>query len=197
LFFWRNSLVLNWFGELTGYTFIGSHAFAGYGDTVSDMFSGYLRGKVKIDDPRKVLHSFRHYFCTQAKNFNDEAQEWVFDLTGHTREGEFELTYARELFYENKMRILMKIPMPTIEVPPYAPGQFLRALRATNERKASEAVASPAIKKAHQEARTAKVGANKGAVKPVAKGFTIKASRPRKPKAADAATHGAAAKAGD
>ena len=106
-----------------------------------------------------MFHSFRHYFCTQAKNFTDERPERISDLTGHARIGEFELTYARELYYENKMRILMKIPMPTIEVPPYTPGQFLRALRATKERKASEVAASPAIKEAHQKARTTKAGA--------------------------------------
>lgn len=171
-------------------------AAAGYGDTVSDMFSTYLRGKVKIDDPRKVFLSFRHYFCTQAKNFTDEKHTHIFDLTGHAREGEFEITYARELFYENKMRILMKIPMPVIEVPPYAQGQFLPYLRTTKERKASEAAASPAIKEAHHKARTKNAGANKAAVKPAAKGFTIKASRPRKLKVAAESSRGAAAKAG-
>lgn len=155
-------------------------AAAGYGDTVSDMFSTYLRGKVKISDRRKVFHSFRHYFCTQAKNFTDEKTERICDLTGHLRKGEFELTYARELFYENKMRILMKIPMPEIELPPYVPGGFLRYLRATKEKKASEAAASPELKDAHHNARTRKAEA-----KPAVKGFTIKVSKPRKSKAPD------------
>lgn len=153
---------------------------AGYGDTVSDMFSTYLREKVKITNPRKVFHSFRHYFCTQAKNFTDEKRESISDLTGHAREGEFELTYARELFYENKMRILMKIPMPQIELPIYTPGKFLPKLQKTKEKKASEANASPETKEAHAKARS---GAAKKQAKPVrqaAKPFTIKASRKRK-----------------
>lgn len=36
---------------------------AGYGDTVSDQFATYLRKHVGITDPKKVFHSFRHYFC--------------------------------------------------------------------------------------------------------------------------------------
>ena len=169
---------------------------AGYGDTVSDMFSTYLRGKVKIDNRRKVFHSFRHYFCIQAKNFTDEKSDHILDLTGHARKGEFDLTYARELFYENKMRILMKIPMPVIEVPPYAPGGFLRYLRATKEKKASEAAASPEIKDAHHDARTGKAPVREASAKPAAKGFTIKASRPRKPKAPDGKNQGGPAKEG-
>jgi len=160
-------------------------AAAGYGDTVSDMFSGYLRGKVKIDDPRKVFHSFRHYFSTQAKNFTDEPQERVYDLTGHARKGEFELTYARELFYENKMRILMKIPMPKVELPVYAPGRFLPYLQATKQKQASAAVASPELKAAHHKARTGKAAAKTAPIKPAVKGFTIKVSKPRKPKPTD------------
>jgi len=155
---------------------------AGYGDTVSDMFSTYLRGKVKIDNPRKVFHSFRHYFCTQAKNYTDEDRVRVFDLTGHAREGEFDITYARELYFEIKMKVLMKITMPEIALPRYEPGRFLPYLRATKEKKASEAVASPVLKAAHSKART-----SKAAAKPVVKGFTIKASKPRKPKAPDLA----------
>lgn len=154
---------------------------AGYGDTVSDMFSTYLRGKVKITDPRKVFHSFRHYFCTQAKNFTDEKRESISDLTGHAREGEFELTYARELFYENKMRVLMKIPMPQIELPIYTPGKFLPYLQKTKEKKASQANASPEVKAAHAKARS---GTPKKLAKPakqMAKPFTIKATRKRKP----------------
>lgn len=153
---------------------------AGYGDTVSDMFSPYLRNKVKISDRRKVLHSFRHYFCTQAKNFTDERIEEICDLTGHAREGEFLLTYARELFYENKMRILMKIPMPQIDVPPYAPGTFLPYLLKTKKNKASQANASPGVKEAQTKAR---LGAVSKVVKPAkqkAKPFTIKATRKRK-----------------
>jgi len=160
-------------------------AAAGYGDTVSDMFSAYLRGKVKISAPRKVFHSFRHYFCTQAKNFTDEERQRVLDLTGHAREGEFDLTYARELFYENKMRILMKISMPAIKLAAYEPGRFLPYLLATKAKKASAAVASPQLKIAHHTARTRKALAKTAPAKAAAKGFTIKVSKPRKPKVPD------------
>lgn len=158
---------------------------AGYGDTVSDMFSPYLRNKVKISDRRKVLHSFRHYFCTQAKNFTDQRIEEICDLTGHAREGEFLLTYARELFYENKMRILMKIPMPQIDVPLYAPGKFLPYLLKTKKKKASQANASPRVKEAQAKAR---LGTTKKHSKPVIqtlKPITIKATVERKPKASN------------
>lgn len=165
---------------------------AGYGDTVSDMFSGYLRNKVKIDDPRKVFHSFRHYFCTQAKNFTDERHTHIYDLTGHAREGEFEITYARELFYEVKMRILMKIPMPKLDLLKYEPGQFLPYLRKTKEKKASQAAASPAIKEAQAKAR--KGGAKNVSPKQLAaattgpKPITIKATRARRSIFRDAAS---------
>lgn len=160
-------------------------AAAGYGDTVSDMFSAYLRGKVKIVDPRKVFHSFRHYFCTQAKNYTDEERPRVLDLTGHAREGEFDLTYARELFFETKMKILMKITMPAIELPVYEPGRFLPYLQATKQKQAGAAVASPELKAAHHKARTSKASAKTASNKPAVKGFTIKVSKPRKLKATD------------
>lgn len=153
---------------------------AGYGDTVSDMFSGYLRGKVKIDDPRKVFHSFRHYFCTQAKNFTDEKVERILDLTGHAREGEFELTYARELFYENKMRVLMKIPLPRLDLPVYAPGSFLPFLQKTQKKKTSEANASPEVKESHAKARSSAPKKHAAPMENIAKPFTIKATRKRK-----------------
>lgn len=171
---------------------------AGYGDTVTDMFSSYLRGKVKIDNQRKVFHSFRHYFCTQAKNYTTEDRARVFDLTGHAREGEFDLTYARELYYEVKMRILMKIPLPAIAVAPYEPGRFLPYLKETQRKKASaaEEAKRPQIA-ATRAKKVADRAANKAAAKKVAKGvrgakvspkqpqpdaekpFTIKASRKR------------------
>ena len=150
---------------------------AGYGDTVSDMFSTYLRGKVKITDPRKVFHSFRHYFCTQADQFTNEKTELICDITGHAREGEFSLTYAREKNFETKMKVLMSIPLPAMELPSYTPGRFLPNLRATKAKKASEAAASPELKDAHHKARTRKAAAN-----PAIKGYTIKVSKPRKPK---------------
>lgn len=156
-------------------------AAAGYGDTVSDMFSGYLRGKVKISDPRKVFHSFRHYFCTQAKNATDERIEEICDLTGHAREGEFLLTYARELFYENKMRILLKIPMPQIAVPPYLPGGFLSYLKATKRKKESQANASPDVRQAQSTARKTGTGRKAAVAKTVSPTFTIKASRKHGP----------------
>jgi integrase len=152
---------------------------AGYGDTVSDMFSTFLRKKVKITEPRKVFHSFRHYFCDQANNKTGHDPARIFDITGHMREGEFYLTYAKELHYETKMEILMDIPLPTISLPPYTPGMFAKALRATKVRKASMAAASPDLKDAHHKART-----RKALVKPAVKGFTIKVSKPRKTKAA-------------
>jgi integrase len=151
---------------------------AGYGDTVSDMFSTFLRQKVKITERRKVFHSFRHYFCDQANSLTKHEFARIFDITGHLREGEFHLTYAREMFYEAKMEILMAIPLPTMNLPKYTPGMFTKALRATKAKKASEASASPDLKTAHNKART-----RKAVAKPVVKDFTIKASKPRKPKA--------------
>ncbi len=165
-------------------------AAAGYGDTVSDMFSTYLRGKVKIDDPRKVFHSFRHYFCTQAKNFTDEERPRVLDLTGHAREGEFDLTYARELFYENKMRVLMKISMPTIKLAAYEPGRFLPYLLATKQKQASAAQEAKRPKIAATRAKVAKEKKTKvKAAPPGPKPFSIKATRTRakKPTSAVAA----------
>jgi len=157
---------------------------AGYGDTVSHMFSTYLRGKVKIVDPRKVFHSFRHYFCTQADQFTKEKTELICDITGHAREGEFLLTYAREKHFETKMNVLMAIPLPEMALPFYTPGRFLPYLRATKQKQASAAVASPQLKTAHHTARTRKALAKTAPTK----GFTIKVSKPRKAKAPDLAS---------
>lgn len=156
---------------------------AGYGDTVSDMFSSYLRNKVKITDPLKVFHSFRHFFCDQANNKTQYDQARIFDLTGHMREGVFNLSYARELNWDTKLSILNDIPLPTLEVPVYTPGMFTKTLQATKERLRSEANASEAIKDNH-----AKV--SKGAAKKIVplqsktpeggpKPFSIKATRKR------------------
>ena len=152
-------------------------AAAGYGDTVSDMFSAYLRGKVKISDPRKVFHSFRHYFCTQAKNYGKDDPKYIAHITGHAREGEFELTYARELFYENKLEILTKIPLPRIDLPTYAPGQFLPYLKAFKRKQESQAKASPAVKAAQAKNRL-------GMKKSETTGLSVDATRKHKRQAA-------------
>ena len=67
----------------------------------------------------------------------------MYDLTGYARKGEFDLTCARELCYEKKMKILMKILMPTIEVLVYSPGRFLPYLQAT--KKSRQALVSPVL----------------------------------------------------
>ncbi|HYW57459.1 MAG TPA: site-specific integrase [Polaromonas sp.] len=156
---------------------------AGYGDTVSDSFSGYLRDKVKITDPLKVLHSFRHYFCDQANNLTQYDQPRIFDLTGHKREGVFNLSYAKELHWDTKLAILNDIPLPTLDVPVYVPGMFTKNLKATKERQRAKANASEAIKDNH--AKVSKGAAKKmvpipsktpeGGPKP----FSIKATRRR------------------
>lgn len=161
---------------------------AGYGDTVSDMFSGYLRNKVKITDPLKEFHSFRHYFCTQALNQTQHEMLRIYDITGHEREGEFALTYARELHYENKMAILMDIPLPKMELPIYRPGMFTAKLLATKMKKASEAAeASRLARRTPAEVKKDEAAAavKASSVKRDPKGFTIKVSKPRKPKEPD------------
>ena len=156
---------------------------AGYGDGVSDMFSPYLRKKVGITDPNKVFHSFRHYFCNLADNLNGFQLPHIYDLTGHMREGEFVLTYARERNYEAKMAILMALPLPTWELPAYQPGMFLPQLQALKAKRASEAARKerPKIKQSRarvgQEKKAQALSATTPADAP--KRFTIKASRPR------------------
>jgi len=156
---------------------------AGYGDTVSDQFAGYLRKKVGITDPNKVFHSFRHYFCHLADNDNRFDLKHVHDLTGHQREGEFVLTYARERNYESKMEILLALPLPKWELPVYRAGMFvpyLERLKAERARQAAEAE-RPKMKQA--KARMAKEKTTPTAKTPKSadapKRFTIKASRPR------------------
>lgn len=156
---------------------------AGYGDTVSDQFAGYLRKKVGITDPNKVFHSFRHYFCNLADNLNGFNLQHIYDLTGHMREGEFVLTYARERDYESKMTILMALPLPKFALPVYQAGMFAPYLAALKAKRASQVAAGerPKIKQAREQIkklRKAEAGtapAEAGAPK----GFTIKASRPR------------------
>lgn len=56
------------------------------GGYFSNYFSGYLRKKVGITDPRKVFHSFRHTFKDSCRNAG--IPEEVHDaLSGHTRSG--------------------------------------------------------------------------------------------------------------
>lgn len=95
---------------------------SGYGDTVSEFFSRYLRDKVKIKDPRKVFHSFRHWFCHQLFNQSNAERMHVVSLTGHAREGTFERTYAHELHYEAKLSLLNRLPLPMLELPVYKQG---------------------------------------------------------------------------
>lgn len=149
---------------------------AGYGDTVSDLFSTYLRDKAKITDPLKVFHSFRHYFCDQANNLTQYDQARIFDITGHKREGEFNLSYARELHWEAKLTILNAIPLPTLNLPVYTPGMFLRNLNATKARLANKKAAEerPRIaegQKPEQEGKAPKPA------EAAPKRFTLKASR--------------------
>jgi integrase len=154
---------------------------AGYGDTVSDMFSPYLRNKVKITDPLKVFHSFRHYFCDQANNLTQYDQARIFDITGHKREGVFNLTYARELHWEAKLAILNHIPLPTLKLPVYKPGMFLSYLKATQAKRASEKAAEgrPKIVAARKKVATDKVNGIKKPkpVETTPKRFTLKATR--------------------
>ena len=149
---------------------------AGYGDTVSDLFAGYLRKKVGITDPLKVFHSFRHYFCDQANNLTKYDQARIFDLTGHKREGEFNLSYARELHWDTKLSILNDIPLPTMKLPVYTPGMFLDNLKATKSRLANKEAAEerPRIVVAKKQAKSRKKAEPAQATP---KGFSLKATR--------------------
>ena len=126
---------------------------------------------------------YRHYFCDQANNLTNYDQPRIFDLTGHKREGVFNLSYARELFWETKLAILNDIPLPTLTMPVYTPGTFTKALQATKERLRSMANASESIRESHAKVHS-------GAVKKIAlltskiqedgpKPFSIKATRKR------------------
>lgn len=156
---------------------------AGYGDTVSDMFRDYLRNKVKITDGLKVLHSFRHYFCDQANNLTVYDQPRIFDLTGHKREGVFNLSYARELHWDKKLEILNDIPLPTLQLPVYTPGMFTKTLQATKKRQQAKSNASETIKDNHAKvskgAATKMVSLQSNAQEGGQKPFTIKATRKR------------------
>jgi integrase len=155
-------------------------AAAGYGDTVSDMFSTYLRNKVKISDPKKVFHSFRHYFCDQANNLTHHDFARIYDITGHEREGEFHLSYARELHFATKLVILMDIPLPKMALPKYAAGMFTPYLQATKAKKASEAEQAkrPQIAKARKTTAAAKKKA--GGMPVPAKRPLVKLTRARR-----------------
>ena len=94
-------------------------AAAGYGDTVSDTFARYLRNQVGITDPAKVFHSFRHYFCHTLFNKSKQERMHIVGMTGHEREGVFERTYAGESNYEKKLELLMKLPLPELQISPF------------------------------------------------------------------------------
>lgn len=150
---------------------------AGYGDTVSDLFRPYLRKKIGITNPLKVFHSFRHFFCNQANNLTEFNEKHIYDLTGHKREGVFHISYARELYWETKLKILNRIPLPvTMELPVYTPGMFLSKLRATKARLASQKAAEerPRIASGQKPAQERK---KPEPAEATPKRFTLKASR--------------------
>lgn len=140
------------------------------------MFSTYLRDKAKITDPLKVFHSFRHYFCDQANNLTQYDQARIFDITGHKREGEFNLTYARELHWQTKLAILNDIPLPTLKLPVYTPGMFLSNLKATKVRLASKKAAEERPRIASGQ-KPAQEGKKPEPAEAAPKRFTLKASR--------------------
>ena len=157
---------------------------AGYGDTVSDLFATYLRNKVKITDPLKVFHSFRHLFINLANNETEYDQARIFDLTGHKRQGVFNLSYARELYWDTKLKILGEIPLPKLDLPVYTPGTFNKELQATKVRLASAAARAKRQSEAKEEGASTAVGKKVAAVSGVSqesgpKPFTIKATRKR------------------
>ena len=97
---------------------------AGYGDSVSEFFSAYLRVQVGIKDPQKVFHSFRHWFCNQLFQKSDKERMHIVGLTGHAREGEMEATYVRELWYPEKLKQLLKLELTDLKIEPYKSGGF-------------------------------------------------------------------------
>lgn len=97
---------------------------SGYGDTVSEFFLAYLRNKVKIDDPLKVFHSFRHWFCHHLFNSSGKERMQVVAITGHAREGTFERTYAHKLYYAEQIKLLNTLPLPELNIKPYQKGDY-------------------------------------------------------------------------
>lgn len=136
-------------------------AASGYGDTISEFFSGYLRNKVCIVDRKKVFHSFRHWFCTELYQRSKNERMHIVSLTGHARQGEFEATYARELHYEEKLAQLMKLPLPTLTIEPYKPGGFDGYFK-SYERNKIVALRKKAEEAAQEKAGTVKVEKPKG-----------------------------------
>ncbi len=63
------------FPELTKHT-------NGYGDAVSKWFSRWLRREAKIEDRRKVLHSFRHTVATRLAHAGVPVHT-IAELLGH------------------------------------------------------------------------------------------------------------------
>lgn len=97
---------------------------SGYGDTVSDYFSGYLREIVGIKSRQKVFHSFRYYVCSELFNKSKNERMHIVSITGHAREGVFERKYAGELQYEKKLEILSRLALPNLQITPYKTGRF-------------------------------------------------------------------------
>lgn len=169
---------------------------SGYGDSVSEFFLDYLRDKVKITDSSRVFHSFRYYFSNQMFRYSQKERMHIVGMTGHARDGVFERTYAGELHYEEKMRILMKLELPELRIPPYQKGDFIRYFKAyeRNEaarlRRIAEKAALEAKVKELLDAAVAKgEDAKKAEAKIRAKlapeqKFSIKATRKRAPKPA-------------
>lgn len=54
----------------------------GYGDAVSKWFSRWLRGEARIEDRRKVLHSFRHTVATRLSHADVQVHT-IAELLGH------------------------------------------------------------------------------------------------------------------
>lgn len=48
----------------------------------------------------------------------------MVSITGHVREGTFEETYAHELNYDEKLRLLSGMPLPPLDLPAYERGQY-------------------------------------------------------------------------
>lgn len=140
---------------------------SGYGDSVSEFYMKYLREKVGITDPLKVFHSFRYYFCHWLFNKSQNERMHIVGMTGHVREGVFERTYAGELYYPDKMKILMKLALPEIQIEPYKAGGFIKYFKhyEANER-------ARLRRKAAEEAKAAKELAEVEAAKGTASGLS-------------------------
>lgn len=160
---------------------------SGYGDSVSEFFLGYLRDKVGITDSTKVFHSFRYYFSNQLFRYSQKERMHIVGMTGHAREGVFERTYAGELYYQEKMRILMRLELPEFKIEPYKAGGFVKYFKSYERNEAARL-----RRKAEKEAQAAKDAAKlevdgQGGMPQVAgtapatepKRFTLKATRKR------------------